>query len=244
MNESLDRARRGAGLLPGAALALGLVWTTAPGVPLYDGVGFPDEPYRFVREPPGHRVTKPPTVAAGHVTIRGGRSAAVTAASAESGPQVQFYLAPGALTVAAAGLDVRADPEAPSAAPPALRIDGNAYRVRVVARPGAPAVFHPGDRSWISMRATKPTVDPPTFLYRPAPGKAWQRRETVRIGNDIYVTRLAGLGDYSLAFDTRPAVRAQGKDGGGRSRLVLGLGAVLVLLGGVLVWARLAASRR
>jgi hypothetical protein len=242
----MPEPRKGIVSLLGAAVALGLVWTTVPGVPLYDGVGFPDEPYRFVRQPPGYHATRPPTPAAGVAKAGGGRSAGVTVASAESGPQVQFYFAPGALTSAAttACFEVRADPQAPSAPPPGFRIDGNSYRVSVVARPPAPVTFHAGGGSWISMRATRPTTDKPTFLYQSAPDRPWQREETTQVGNDIYVTRLVGSGDYSLAFTTRPPARARVRDGGGPSPLVLVPAATLALLGAVIVWVRLTASRR
>ena len=49
-----------------AAALLGLGWLLTPRTapPLYDGVGFPDEPYRFVVAPAGApKTTKAPTVA-------------------------------------------------------------------------------------------------------------------------------------------------------------------------------------
>ena len=72
------------------AVALLTAWLLAPAVtPIYDGPGFPDEPYRYVQAPAGAKATKPPTTAKASVTVNSqGLSGAAYSNSAEQGPQI------------------------------------------------------------------------------------------------------------------------------------------------------------
>ncbi|MDQ6649765.1 MAG: hypothetical protein M3Z02_06575 [Actinomycetota bacterium] len=77
--------------LLGALAVLVAAWLLAPGgVPLYDGVGFPDEPYRYVVPPRADLPrTDPPTE--GRDMVRAADAAGgseVLAQSREMGPQV------------------------------------------------------------------------------------------------------------------------------------------------------------
>jgi len=147
------------GRLVAAAAALGAAWLVAPAaVPLYDGIGFPDEPYRYVDPPAGYRKTPPATralgsVPAGGATSRtpGGGSTGAAAErsvstrdigikSGEYGPQVEMYVAKGSLTGPAGtrGYQISAMPVAPGRPAPAggqvgadVRIDGDVYRVKI-----------------------------------------------------------------------------------------------------------------
>ena len=82
-----------------ALAILGIGWALAPrsAPPLYDGVGFPDEPYRFVVQPDGAPDTKAATVATGTTQVIGGKAGAIHANSAEQAPQVAFLIPVGRL---------------------------------------------------------------------------------------------------------------------------------------------------
>src|SRR3954451_17434124 len=108
-------------------------WMLAPAsVPVFDGIGQPDEPYRYVDPPATAKTTKQPTTATVSVPVRNGRSVAEFANSAESGPQISVYIPPGALEVpaGATSITITATPLAPKAP---LPTDGdivtNVYQV-------------------------------------------------------------------------------------------------------------------
>lgn len=251
------RGHRAGRSLAAAAVALGLVWLTAPDVPLYDGVGFPDEPYRYVQPPPGARATKPPTSTSGHVTAAKGTSNDFfDAPSEEKGPQVEVYASAGGLTGAPGvrGFDVRADPIAPGPATPGLTIDGNVYRLKLSSTPPGPVALAPVTDQiwvWIALRAVAAAPHGPTFVYRAAPGDPWRIMHTEQTGNDVFATNVVGAGDYALAHVRQAAGgpsgsgRAAGshRSGGGipLTVIVLGvtLGIIVVVVGGV----RMARSR-
>src|SRR5881409_3272013 len=77
------------------AVLLGLGALLSPAaVPLYDGVGFPDEPYRFV---PPRGDNPAATTATVSLRVSGGvNSGGLLANSAELGPQVSVYAPPRA----------------------------------------------------------------------------------------------------------------------------------------------------
>jgi hypothetical protein len=231
------------GLFAIALLALGLVWLTAPGLPLYDGVGFPDEPYRYVQPPRGYPPTQPPTVAAGRVPAsRGISAAALDAVSAEQGPQVEVYLSAGALKGSPSTLafHVGAYPRAPGRNPAGGRIDGNIYELTATATPPAPIVLNlrTGNSSWISMRAIKAVNPGPRFIYRASASSPWKLETTERAGNDIYVTGIAGFGQYALAY-FRAGSAAAGRHSG-PPMLVIALLSTLAALVIAIVAIRLA----
>src|SRR5438105_1065265 len=74
------------------AAVFGVVWlTAAPAAPpLYDGLGFPDEPYRYLSPPPGAKKTPAPSTAAADFPVTPGVGNYVELASTEVGPQVQI----------------------------------------------------------------------------------------------------------------------------------------------------------
>ena len=108
-----------AGLLAAGALL------SPTAVPLYDGVGFPDEPYRYV--PP--RSSDDFVASAARVELRvvdGVNAGGLLANSNELGPQVSVYAPPKAFQVAgapkASEIRLRADPVVLS--PPAPPVGG------------------------------------------------------------------------------------------------------------------------
>src|ERR1043165_2345088 len=58
----IRRGRRQVGVVLAALAALAFAWVvvTPKSVPLYDGIGAPDEAYRYVQPPSGTKPTKPP----------------------------------------------------------------------------------------------------------------------------------------------------------------------------------------
>jgi hypothetical protein len=197
-----------------AALAALLVaWVVAPGaVPLYDGINFPDEPYRYVVPPAGYQHTPRPDSATGTATAAGGVSTSTLYVNTEeSAPQVDVVI-PNTLLATSAGVTsftVSTVPLAPDHQPSKGRIDGNVYRVSVVAMPSGTVSWAPppGDaasESLVVLRATSAARPPPVFLYRASPGLAWSVLPTFIYGNDIYRAQFAGFGDYALAFGVVP----------------------------------------
>ena len=192
-----------------ALAALVAAWVLVPGaVPLYDGINFPDEPYRYVSPPAGYEKTPLPDHASGETGVSGGaNTSTVYVNTDEQAPQINVVVPNGLLAVsgAATSLTVRAVPEAPDRQPSKGRIDGNVYRVTVTATPSGTAAWAPppGDAASVStvvMRATSSARPAPVFLYRAAASLAWTVLPTAPTGNDVYRTEFHGFGDYALAF--------------------------------------------
>lgn len=233
--------------LAAAGLALGLAWLTAPGVPLYDGVGFPDEPYRYVQRPPGVKPTQPPTPAIGQVTAgKGVSNDFFDAPSDEKGPQVEVYSSAGALTGApdVRSFAVRADPIAPGPAASWLTIDGNVYRLRLTSTPPGPVGLAPvTDQvwAWIALRATSSKPHHPTFVYRTTATGPWRVLHTEQTGNDIFAANVVGSGDYALAYIKQAT--AKPASSGGVPLTVIALIVTLGLIALAIVGIRIARSR-
>lgn len=277
-----------------AVAALAAAWLVTPSaVPLYDGVGFPDEPYRYVDPPAGYQTTPPPTrafgsvpaakiAAGGETTPAPGAGPTAPAAhsastrdigvkSAEYGPQVELYVAKGALTGPAGvrGYQISAIPVAPSGnatggqVDPDVRIDGDVYRVDINCSsrpPGGPGpapagtncpatIVPPGSSgsmraAWIALRATSARRPPPVFLYRPAPSAPWRILPTHRGGRDFYTAALLGEGEYALTFSAAPRSSSASPSTGARTVTVIVLVAVLAALTALVGGIRLARARQ
>ncbi|MCW2506198.1 MAG: hypothetical protein JWO79_4482 [Actinomycetia bacterium] len=195
-----------------AVALLAGTWLASPGsVPLYDGIGFPDEPYRWVQPPPGAPATKPPTSAKVVVSVDGGTSRYADTNSGEFGPQVSLHLPDGSMTSDAGRITVRADPLAAAGpGPDGGTITGNGYRVSA---PGA--VFRAGHAATISLREPVLTEVFPRFVYRGSPSAAWRWLDTDRPGRDFFRAFVTGAGDYALAIPS--GTPAPGRAGGGGS---------------------------
>ena len=194
-----------------------MAWVIAPGaVPLYDGIGFPDEPYRYVHAPAGYQRTSPPIAGRGTSPLsRGVSTSDIDVNTGEQAPQFNLHLPASTLTapVAAQSVSVSAVPVAPSGALPRGHFDGNAYRVSASAVPPGPAAFQlpkgdaAGDAS-LAMRATTAQQPRPSFVHRGSPSARWSPLTTYQIGNDIYGTQFVGPGDYALAFGVGSSAHA------------------------------------
>jgi hypothetical protein len=208
-------------------LAAGLLlvtvgWLASPSaVPVYDGVGAPDEPYRYVGR------GNAPVAASATVPARGGASAAVQVKSVENGPQVLLDVAAGAFTTAADTVTLTATPVAGDGQQaPQGTVDGNVYRV--TAGPGA--TLHPDvAQGFLFLRAAVMTTPDPVVVHRATPADAWVTVKTVRTGRDILSTPFRALGDYAVV--DLPGAKPLSSGGGiGTTRLLLLGGGVLVLV--------------
>jgi hypothetical protein len=194
---------RRTGLLLVALALLAIAWLANPsrsGPPLYDGVAFPDEPYRYVAAPPGAPATGPPGAAAADVRIVNGKSQLTFVGSNEQGPQVQFVVDEGEITAppGATVVHLRAAPLAPSDQPPDATIWGNVYRLTATSDTG-PAQIHPAPLTTTAIILRAPVGPTPQPVMEYTDGTGWRQLQLTSIGNDIYSAVIAGVGDYALA---------------------------------------------
>lgn len=237
--------------LASAIGALAVAWAVVPpaSVPLYDGIGFPDDPYRYVDPPPGYQHTPPPSEArATSVTADGTNTGGFYVNSAENAAQVSLFIAAGSLQVPASAsiVAVRATAVAPDGSPVGAKIDGNVYRIAggtvadghttesgVSVRSGSAAAA-----STLHMRATTARRPMPSFYYRAEPSDSWRSLPGAPAGRDIYTTSFVGFGDYVLAFGASSS-------GGGSSLVVVWpiLGAC-VFIAAVIVAVRVTRRRQ
>lgn len=215
-------------------VAVGLLLSPTA-VPVYDGIGAPDEPYRYVTRPAGATVTAEPTSATGtSPVVNGLASYGLNVATKEVGPQFTVFLPPRALRATGARLVVTVTPQ-PTVTdpPPGTRADGNAY---LVALDPAGAVLTPqAALATVQVRATTARQPPPTIQYRPTVDQRWQALKTARAGTEIYAARFPGPGQFQIVFPPAP-------EDGGSSPLPLVVVGLLVVVGAVVLVVRLRAS--
>jgi hypothetical protein len=232
-----------------AVAALVVAWLAVPAaVPIYDGPGFPDQPYRYVQPPPGAKATPPPTSAHQTLKVTGtGLNQTGYANSGEIGPQIVYYVPPGAFKAptGATTIDVSETPLAPS---PPLPTDGtvtgNVYRVTATTAKGPVTVVGHGVNQLptLNMRAPSAKQPGPVFEYRTNAADSWHRASTLRIGQDIYQTSAPVLGDYALVQVAQ--ADATSSSGGGVNVALLASGIGVIVFVGIVVAIRLARSRR
>jgi hypothetical protein len=222
-----------------AGLALG-VWLLTPGsVPLYDGVGFPDQPYRFVDPPAGVKHGPPPTPAKATAPAVGGQNSEELALqSNEQGPQILLDLPSNSVhvPVGATTVTMTGTPLAPDTQPADGRIDGNVYRLAVTSNAGPASFASTVGDSFLYLRAVTLKPAPPVMEYRQTPQAQWRPLKTGRGGADVFVVAFHGSGDYALVHQR----------GAKSSKTVSQETLLLLLLGGFVVLVLVAAvlSRR
>jgi hypothetical protein len=195
------RLPRGVRTLLVAVVAVAVVMLVrAPHAPpLYDGLGFPDEPYRWFNPPAGSGRTPQWTPAEASVRINAGVSQAVRALSLEQGPQIAFALPEGAIVAppGATGVSVRA---VAVADPPRGDLRGtlmsNTYELTATATVPGPVTLADGVEMVVNMRSSTAT-DQPVVIQSYADG-TWTQRATTQVGTDIYATRLTSLGEIAV----------------------------------------------
>jgi hypothetical protein len=218
---------------------LGLGWLASPGtVPLYDGVGFPDEPYRFV---PARGTGPAATSADVQLKVANGvNSGGLLANSAELGPQVSVYAPPQAFATAGAGpVRLRAEPVPPAPPLPPGELESNVYALTLTVPAGDVRVRPEAQPPGITLRAVSVAEPLPVVQYRATPGDPWKALKTRRVGRDNFNATAPGQGEYVL---TRVAAATPTSSGNGGLLLVVGLAVVVMV--GVLVGVRMAGRRQ
>jgi hypothetical protein len=224
----------------GAALvivALGRLLSPAA-VPVFDGIGQPDEPYRYVAPPPGATKTAAATTAKATSPIVDGKATyGLSVATAEVGPQLSLYLPPKSLAATGRTLTVTAAPVAPTDQPEGATIDGNVYEITV----SEPVTLTPqAALATLYLRATTAKQPGPVMEYRAKATDPWQELRTSRGGTDVYVSTFPGPGFYALAFDTTGKLVESGRNPSRAPYVVLGGVGLLVV---VVVTVRLRAAK-
>ena len=199
-------------LMAGIAAVFATAAVAPAVVPVYDGIGNPDEPYRYVKPPASGQSTKAPTTAKIDVPIHGSTSVAEYANTAENGPQLSLYLPLGAL-VAPSGTSAVTVTAAPTAPAAPLPTDGtivtNVYDISAVSAGKPISIVGSGKREpTLQMRAPSGRQPGPVIEHRTASG--WQREQTIRVGVDVYQSQVPALGDWALVQLTSSATAASG----------------------------------
>lgn len=223
----------------GVLLAAG--WAAGPGgVPLYDGVGLPDEPYRFV--PARSADALPATTASIELSVTAGRNdGGLVAISAEAGPQVTVYAPPKAFALPSADDDadirVQARPVELERPSPPGEVESNVYLLSLTSRAGAVRLLPDAQSPVITLRGVTLAPRVPVVMHhRGGAGQPWRALATRKVGQHSYTADAPGEGEYVL-------VRSGPAGPGGvsaRTLVVTGL----VLGGLVLVGVRILSRRR
>ena len=216
--------------------------------PLYDGVGFPDEPYRWVVPPPGEQATRlAATDASMRIPATGGTNVEGRAQSDEKGPQILLTAFAGAFAVpaGASSIRLRAVPLAvPRVQPDHGHVVSNLYAITAEAE-GRPVTLARDYALLLNMRAVRST--PQAVVVCRWTGTGWQQVATDRIGVDIYAAWLDTIGPVALVqldpgVNPQPApLRASStaRDAGpGAKALWLVLGAIVLVIAGSLLVLR------
>ena len=220
--------------------ALGVVWLTTTPVPLYDGIGFPDEPYRSV---PARGAGPAATSAQVDLKVAAGtNTGGLIVNTREAGPQASVFAPPHAFAAPGSTpivLTVR--PVPPQAPMPAGVLESNVYLLSLTSSAGPVTVVPEAQPPAITMRSITTQAPEPVFNYRAGSAEKWRELKTRRVGRDIYNGVAPGPGEYVLVRDA--VGPAQQSSGGGRGALYGVLGATVLLVIGVIVGVRILSRR-
>jgi hypothetical protein len=216
--------------------------------PLYDGVGFPDEPYRWVVPPQGEQPTRlSATEASMRVPVTAGTNVESRAQSNEKGPQITLTAFAGAFAVGPgpSSITVRAVPQAvPDVQPDRGHVVSNLYVITAEAEGRAVSLAR-DYALLLNLRAVRSTAQ--AVVVCRWTGAGWQQVPTDRIGVDIYAAWLDTIGPVALvkldpgvtpqpaplrAFSTARAA------GPGANALWLTIGAIIIVIAGSLLVVR------
>lgn len=235
--------RAAARLLVTALVVLGAAWSIAPrsAPPLYDGLGFPDEPYRFVARPAGTNATDPPTTAIGEVTFYGAQTYPLTASSAEIAPQVNLTYPPDSIRPPATTnrVSVVARPTAPLPAAPGQFLWSNVYTVTT-----SPAITVTAGHSGVLTLRSATAQRPRPTIARYDGGRHWTPLPTVPVGRDIYSAHVSATGRYAVLGSAALDLRSLGARDRGSAGSWIGRASGLGVLTIVVVMFLLGLRRR
>lgn len=217
-----------------ALLAVG--WSlSGVAVPLYDGLSFPQDAYRYA---PARTGAPAATAAVAQLSVDQGINASGSVVnSAERGPQIQLYVPRGALR-ASAPIDLRAQPGPVAGSFTPGEPVSNVYAISATSPGGEVLINAAADRIRVTLRAAVHKVAP-VMHYRAEPTEAWRALATFPLGHGSFVADAPGFGDYVLVRVSGGVANAgspgttSGSGGGG--------GAVWLLVG-VLLLASVLAS--
>jgi hypothetical protein len=174
-------------------------------VPLYDGVGFPDEPYRYVSAPPGVKnSTLSPSPASATVLLSNGTNQNdISFSSREQGPQVNIYIYGFALksSINETKISLNSNPKsAKNTVTPKGNIAGNVYAFGYETKNGSISIKSDTNeqRGYIDLRLPQINGAYAIMAFRPLGSQKWQILKTEKVGNDIYQSAVPGFGDYGL----------------------------------------------
>jgi hypothetical protein len=230
-----------------ALLSLVAAWVVAPAaVPIYDGAGQPDEPYRYVDPPSDAKTTLKPTGAHKVLAIIGGVNKDQTYANTEEiAPQFSAYVFPNALKTSPQTTQVDVDVTPKAVAPPLPSdgtIVGNVYSLTLQPDAGTIQVVAPARAAMVlAMRAPSGRQPGPVFEHRTATG--WEQSRTIRIGNDIYQTTTTEPGDWALVQPASDSGGGGGGGGGAATVMLLVLAGVVVLIAASIMAIRVRRTR-
>jgi hypothetical protein len=175
------------------------VFVLAGKVPLYNGIGFPDEPYRFVNSP-----GQPVQPSQSTDTIQNGTNAdEISMISYEQGPQFSLYLEAHTVIAPmdATQLTSSGGPEAPGPKMPSIGpIAGNIYLFSLSTDKG-PATVKQDPKAQIGQIQLRLPQGYPAgaiMVYRQHKTDAWQSLKTDRTGTDTYEAPVKDVGEYAL----------------------------------------------
>lgn len=228
-----------------AAIAAGLALLGPHQVPLYDGVGFPDQPYRYVQRPLNDTVkTPPPGTDHGQLKLAGGVNVSeLSMWTDELGPQITMYLPLRALQVdnrqASGSIEATLAPVRLVGAPTDGVPNSNVYSVQFTSSAGPVTARPHSADGHVTLREATFDLPLPIMNFRPAGATSWRQLPTTQQGRDIFDAIFAGPGDYLLV---RPAGGpARHRSGQGNTLyLALGMSGLLMVLtlGGVRLLTR------
>ncbi|HEY2004536.1 MAG TPA: hypothetical protein VGH44_05485 [Candidatus Saccharimonadia bacterium] len=169
-------------------------------VPLYDGVGFPDQPYQFVAG--GGQTNTPPSPAEQTVPESDLSQFGAALQSLEFGPQVRVNFDAQSITLPDGATEVKltATPEAPTDQPSPGTIAGNVYLISADSTPGPPSVSNQHAQVFLRLPQNVSLKTPPVMIYR-TPGGKWKQLDTTQVGSDVYEATFNGWGEYALAIN-------------------------------------------
>ncbi|MDQ1714595.1 MAG: hypothetical protein QOC60_540 [Frankiaceae bacterium] len=193
--------------LAGPLLLLMGAWLFAPAaVPLFDGVGFPDEPYRWVVAPAGATKTVAPVGGQSTAQVKNGANTNdVTILTVEQGPQFQLFVPLGYVIgpPTATKDTLTVVPVAGDAPLPTMTFASNVYRLTATSDvPGPISVTYSAATAGLggTVQLRRATAGDPVMVYRASSSDPWRAIATLPTGADVYGSDLVGLGDYALAF--------------------------------------------
>ncbi|GAC1400624.1 MAG: hypothetical protein NVSMB52_14250 [Chloroflexota bacterium] len=187
------------------------IWSFVPlSPPLYDGLTFPSEPYRYLHPPPGNQTSIPPRSTSFTQKITGKVSPLTVVLTGERPPQARLILNDGALAVhpGTTSVSITIQPVPAPVPPPGGTIDGNVYRFSVTDKRGTDVPLTRNAEVSIDLRITGKPGTPVIELFQ---NGQWLPQPTHQyITTPLYSTHVHVLGYYAIVIGGRQSVASSG----------------------------------